>query len=66
MRRENAMDKRRYQIYRDKILITFIAQTISEYREWRAGIPITEKLKAFSWCYGDLAHIDNIINDKSL
>ena len=31
MRGENAMDKKRYQIYRDKILIPFIAHTIADY-----------------------------------
>ena len=30
---ENAMDRKRYQIYRDKILIPFIAQTRTEYGE---------------------------------
>ena len=31
MRGGNAMDKKRYQIYRDKILIPFIAHTIADY-----------------------------------
>ena len=66
MRGGNAMDKKRYQIYRDKILIPFIAKMRSEYREWRVGMPIPEELKDFRWCDGDLEHIDNIINDTSL
>ena len=40
MRGENAMDKKRYQMYRYEILIIFIAQTRAEYGEWKVGIPI--------------------------
>ena len=40
MRGENAMDKKRYKMYRDKIIITFIAQTRAEYGEWQVGMPI--------------------------
>ena len=29
-------------------------------------MPIPEELKSVSWCDGDLAQIDNIINDNSL
>ena len=63
---ENAMDKKRYQIYRDKILIHFIAQPRSEYGEWSVGMTISKELRASSWCDENLAHIDNIINDTSL
>ena len=34
MRGENAMERKIYQIYRDKILIPFIVQTRAEYGEW--------------------------------
>ena len=63
---ENAMDKKICQIYRDEIIIPFIVQTRAQYGECGVGIPIPEELKAVSWRDGDLAHIDNIINDTSL
>ena len=47
---ENEMDKKRYQIYRDEIIIPFIAYTRAEYGEWRVGMTIHEELKAVSWC----------------
>ena len=66
IRGENKIDKKRYQIYRYKILIPFIAQTRAEYWEWQVGIPIHEELKAVRCCNGDLSQIDNIMNDTSL
>ena len=66
MRVENTINKKIYQIYRKEILIPFIAHTRAYYGEWRVGVPITEELKAVSWCDGDLSHIDNIMNSTSL
>ena len=59
---ENAMDNIRYKIYRDKIIIPFIAQARVEHGKCQVGMPITKELKAFSWCGGYLTQIDNIIN----
>ena len=66
MRGDNKMDKKIYQIYRDKIIIPFIAHTRAEYGEWRVGMIITEELKAVIYCDKDLDQIDNIINYTSL
>ena len=66
MHDDNAMDKKIYQIYRDKIIIPFIAHTRAEYGEWRVGMIITEELKAVIYCDKDLDQIDNIINYTSL
>ena len=66
MRVENTINKKIYQIYRKEILIPFIAHTRAYYGEWRVGVPITEELKAVSWCDRELSQIDNIITDTSL
>ena len=63
MRGDKGMDKNRYQIYRDEVLIPFIRESHSEYRGWKEGSPIPEDMKVVSWCEGDLAQINNIITE---
>ena len=65
-RGDKDMDKNRYQIYRDEVLLPFIRTTRSEFGGWTEGSPIPEDMKAVSWCDGDLAQIDNIISEESL
>ena len=66
MRGDKGMDKRRYQVYRDEVLLPFIRETRKDFGDWVEGTPIPEDLKAVSWCDGDLAQIDNIVSDESL
>ena len=66
MRGEKGIDKYRYEIYRDEVLIPFIKQSRMEFGGWEEGTPIPEDMKAVSWCDGDLAQIENIINPESL
>ena len=66
MRGECGMDKERYKTYRDKVFIPFVNASRSEFNGWEEGDPITSDLQAISWCDGDLAQIENIVNEESL
>ena len=66
MRGECGMDKERYRTYRDKIFIPFVNASQNEFNGWEDGDPITSDLQAISWCDGDLAQIENIVNKESL
>ena len=66
MRGEQGIDKHRYEIYRDEILVPFIRQSRTEFGGWEEGTPIPEDMKAVSWCDGDLAQIENIVSPDSL
>ena len=48
MRGDKGMDKNRYQIYRDEVLIPFIRESRSEFGGWKEGSPIPEDMKAVS------------------
>ena len=66
MRGETGMDKERYKTYRDKVFIPFVNASRNEFNGWEDGDPITSDLQAISWCDGDLAQIENIVNEESL
>ena len=66
MRGEKGIDKERYKIYRDEVLIPFIKESRHEFGGWVEGTPIPEDMKAVSWCDGDLAQIENIISNESM
>ena len=66
MRGDSGSDKKRYQIYRDKVLLPFIRKLRTEFGEWIIGTPISEEHRVVSWCDGDLAQIDNIVSEDSL
>ena len=57
MRGESGIDKERYRIYRDDVLLPFIEKSIIEFGGWVKGTPIPQDLKAVSWSDGDLAQI---------
>ena len=66
MRGESGIDKDRYRIYRDEVLLPFLSKSREEFGGWVKGTPIPQELKAVSWSDGDLAQIDNIVNEDSL
>ena len=66
MRGDLMIDKERYKIYRDKVLLPFIRRTRTEFGKWVSGETIPEYLKVASWCDGDPAQVDNIVSDESL
>ena len=66
MRGDSGSDKKRYQIYRDKVLIPFVKKLRTEFGDWMDGTPVPEEQRVVSWCDGDLAQIDNIVSEDSL
>jgi len=54
MHGKNAMDKKRYRIYRDEVLLSFVMQTRLKFGKQQVENPIFEELKVASWCDGDL------------
>ena len=66
MKGQKGADYDRYRHYRDNVLIPFINQSHVDYTGWREGTEIPQKLKAVSWCDGDLAQIENIVSKESL
>ena len=66
MRGDGKMDKNRYKNYRDKVFLPFVEATRSDYADLEKGTVIPADLQAVSWCDGDLAQIDNVVNEESL
>ena len=66
MRGDGQMDKDRYRYYRDNVFLPFVQETRIDYCGWTKGSVIPDDLQGVSWCDGDLAQIDNIINEESL
>ena len=66
MRGDSGSDKKRYLIYRDKVLIPFVKKLRTEFGDWMDGTPVPEEQRVVSWCDGDLAQIDNIVSEDSL
>ena len=66
MREDSGADRKRYQIYRDKVLLPLHKDLRTQFGNWIAGTPIPEEQKVVSWCDGDLAQIDNIVSEDSL
>ena len=66
MRGEGGIDKVRYSIYRDKVFIPFVKDTRIDFGYWEEGQVIPDDLQAVSWCDGDLAQIDKIVDSDSL
>ena len=62
MRGESGIDKERYKIYRDKVFIPFVNSSRTKLNVWKPGEPITSDIRDVSWCDGDLAQIENIVN----
>ena len=60
------MEKNRYKHYRDKVFLPFVESTHSDYTNLEKGTVIPADLQAVSWCDGDLAQIDNVVNEESL
>ena len=66
MRGDYDSDKKRYQIYRDKVLIPFDGKLRTEFGDWMVGTPVPEEQRVVNWCDGDLAHIDSIVSEYSV
>ena len=60
------MDIKRYKAYRDKILIPIVQQIRKDFHGWTDRDHIPSDLSAVSWSDGDLAQIENIINEELL
>ena len=61
-----SIDKERYNIYQDELLLPFISHSHSEFCDREERIPITEKIKSVHLCDESLVYIDNIINEDLL
>lgn len=46
--------------------VSFIHATRAEFGNWVPGTPISDDLKAVSWCDGDLSQIENIVTPRKL
>ena len=66
MRNDIAIDKERYNIYRDELLILILSQKRIIFGCWKKCIPILGNLKGVRWCDGNLSKVDNIISKESL
>ena len=66
MRNDVAIDKERYKMYRDEVLISFVSQKSIEFGDWKKGTRIPGNIKEFSWCDGDLAQVNNTTSEESL
>ena len=59
-------DKKRVRYYRDHVFFPFVDNLRRLYSSWEPGMPVSEEMRVQSWCDGDNAQIQSIIDEESI